>query len=199
MLQVSKDGATELGRGSSFHMRESKDHSVPVGSLPFPNITPMLLRLNMTQLPVSVWLRSCAWIWVYDISSIWKVCRKIVSDVFDIFFTRTRSGMGSLQVRMEGFGNLVSAETRGAYAWMSWSDPETFWNNVFVLEVLAALENWCWRLAYVSWPGLPGRGGSIGRNFKAVVWNQTVSYYSKRICKTMSIPHGCFPCRIAAE
>lgn len=64
MLQVSKDGATELGKGKLFHNFESIVQSVPAGSSGFPNGIPILLRLIITQEPLSVLVRSCARIFV---------------------------------------------------------------------------------------------------------------------------------------
>ena len=72
------------------------------------------------------------------------------SEVSDIFLTRTRNGRGSLQVRMEGFGNLASAEIRGGSERRSGKEPENFWNRLFVFEAAPSLVNWCCRRAYVS-------------------------------------------------
>lgn len=107
-------------------MRESTGHSVPEGSLPFPSRTPMLLWLTITQLPDSLWLRPCASMLVYETNSICSVCRKIDSVVSDNFLTKTRSGIGSLQVRIEGFGSLASADTRGGPAVRSVVDRDIF-------------------------------------------------------------------------
>lgn len=142
MLHVSKLGATELGKGTLFHMLESMFHSVPAGSPPLPRGMPMLLRLIITQLPLSVRLRSWARICVYPISSICSICRNMVSNDSDTLLTSTRSGIGSLQVRIDGFGSLISAETRGESEEPSRREVvETFWNKLFVLEGLGGFVN----------------------------------------------------------
>lgn len=84
---------------------------------------------------------------MYPISSIWIICKKIVSNDSEILLTRTRIGMGSLQVRIDGFGRRTSAETRGESAASRRDALETFEKRDFVRDWLGALTNWCWRLA----------------------------------------------------
>lgn len=96
----------------------------------------------ITQLPLSVRRRSWARICVYPISSICSICRNIVSCDSDTLLTITRSGMGSLQVRIDGFGSRMSAETRGVSEEPSRREvDETFWNKLFVLEAVGGFVN----------------------------------------------------------
>lgn len=82
----------------------------------------MLLQLNMTQVPLSVRLRSWARMCVYEISSTCNICKKMVSYDSDNFLTMIRIGIGSLQVSIEGLGNLKSADTRGPLLALSWRE-----------------------------------------------------------------------------
>lgn len=115
---------------------------------------------------------------MYETSSTCRVCRKIDSVLSDSFLTKTRSGIGSLQVRIEGFGSLASADIRGGPAVRSVMDPEIFWNRLFVFEAPPPprLLNSCCRRAYVSWLGFPVLGGSMGRKFKGVIWKMVRTY-----------------------
>lgn len=64
MLHVSKDGATELGKGYRFHKFESIVQSVPTESSGLPNGIFILLRLMITHELLSVRVRSWAKIFV---------------------------------------------------------------------------------------------------------------------------------------
>lgn len=121
MLQVSKEGATVLGRGLSFQYLLSTTISVPAASPDMPSRTRMLLKLSITQLPDSVRCKSCALILVCAISSICSIWRYIASEHVDSLWTRIRSGRGSLHVTIGGCGNLISTPKRGESDWVGGS------------------------------------------------------------------------------
>lgn len=169
ILHVSNDGATEFGKGRLFHRAGSIFQSVPVGSPAVPSGIFMLLRLTTTHEPISSRVRSWATILVKEMSSICNICIKMRSGESVSFLRISRSGTGSLHVNIEGFGRRASSVTFGGSVRPSLREEEALANILFFL-LFGGLENWWFRLAYVSSLGFPVLGGSIGRKFKGTIW-----------------------------
>lgn len=146
ILHVSNDGATEFGKGKLFHNVGSIVQSVPVASPCLPNAIFILLRLTMTQEPISSRARSCAKILVKEINSICSIWRKMRSGESVSFLNISRSGTGSLHVKMDGLGRRASSVTLGGSVFASLRELAPLENMPFFL-LLGGLENWCGRLA----------------------------------------------------
>jgi hypothetical protein len=143
-----------LGRGNPFHIPES----ISVPDLRLPSSNPrgrfMLLRVKITQLALSLLTRSWARMWVYSINSMCRSCKSRVSEFPDSLFTRMRNGIGSLQVRIGGFGSLASADTVGGSSAAGSLDVCSRRERRLLLDVAFSLANSCRRRAKVSSLGL---------------------------------------------
>src|SRR2546430_13270438 len=107
MLQVSKLGATVLGKGTRSQSALSRTMSFPFGSFEVPTGMVRLLLVNTTHRPVSLLEYPCARITVKLISSMLTEWRYMTSELTFVFVTKIRRGTGSLHVRIGGLGSLA--------------------------------------------------------------------------------------------
>ena len=98
------------------------------------------------------------------IRTIWKVCKKIISEVSFSFLMSTRSGMALLHVSIAGSGSLPSTLILGGGP--DAAIPGLLANRPGFRDITTGGANWCCLRAYDSLLFGRGRIGSIGKNLK---------------------------------